>query len=138
MEKRKLSHAEKSVWLALGDIARDDDGIENARAYPSVFTLSWKTGLSERHVKRMLQKLRDRGAIVETQTYDPETPRTYKIVLDAVPIDGRSLGKKKNPGVTRYPVGVTPCHPRDSSKGVTACPPRGDKLSPNPPLNHHL
>ncbi len=107
IDKRKLPPSEKSVWRALADLAHDDEGIEDARAYPAVYTLSWKTGLSERTVKRMLKNLRDRGAIVETQTYDHGTSRTYRIVLDAVPInptvpidlrpnDPRIFGRKKS------------------------------------------
>ena len=54
-----LPHAQSWVLMALTDHAADD----GTRCYPSVKTLSWKTGYSERYVQALLQSLREQDII---------------------------------------------------------------------------
>jgi len=54
-----LTHAEQSVLLALADHAHDD----GTGCYPGVGYLAWKTGYSERQIRRILASLEAKGLI---------------------------------------------------------------------------
>ncbi len=51
----ELSGSKQQVMLALADHAHDD----GTKCYPGIPYLAWKTGYSERHVKRLLRELEE-------------------------------------------------------------------------------
>ena len=58
--EHEFDHAEQSVMLALADHAHDDGtGIR-----PSMARVAWKTGYSERQVKRIVKRLRDERRVL--------------------------------------------------------------------------
>jgi biotin operon repressor len=103
MRKRALPHNEMNVWVAIGDHARDKDG---AGCYASQATIARETGYSDRNVRRLLKKLEDRGAIVETQKPGRRTTRHYRILLDAVPIRKLPVRPAKMSGLEEVHDGV--------------------------------
>ncbi len=60
--KLKLSHGQQVVMLALADHAHDD----GTHCYPGVPYLAWKTGYTERNVRRILGEL-EAAEIIEPQ-----------------------------------------------------------------------
>lgn len=95
-----LPSAEKFVLLVLAQHCEHD----GTNAWPSVKTISKKTGLSERTVQRSLRSLVKSGQVAIQSEATITKPRVYKLVG----------------GVTMSPQGVSPCHPR----GVTVSPGR--------------
>lgn len=87
----ELSASERLVMLALADHA-DHNG-ENA--FPSVDLLAWKTSMTERGVRGILQRLHKRGALVEQRRPGYHRPRTYRIVLAALPAKAPRLPREK-------------------------------------------
>lgn len=55
-----IEPSEKLLLLAMADLANDD----GSDCWPSVKYLVWKTSLSERHVRRMLSSLREKGVLI--------------------------------------------------------------------------
>lgn len=93
MRKRKLPPNEKSVWLALGDHAHDENG---SGAFPSQELLAQETGYSSRQVRNILRKLERDGWIVETKRPGRRTSREYRIILNP-PVRLRAIDGKLRP-----------------------------------------
>lgn len=74
-----LGHPEQSVLLALADHA-DDDGRD---VYPSLAYVAWKTGYSERQVRRVVGALRDSGVLELVQEASQHRANEYRIVIAA-------------------------------------------------------
>lgn len=95
----------KLLLLALTDHA-DDDGHE---CWPAVSYLCWKTNLSERHVRRMLSRLRDEGVLIPVGREGGGRRRSviYQINLDVLPA--------KEP-LARESKGLSPAHEKGNVK----------------------
>lgn len=113
-----LPHNKLIVLLAMADHA-DHDG---SRVYPSMGLIAWKTGYSERHVRRIVGQL-VKDKLLSTDEKRPGQTTLYSIHVEA--------GKKKAPFVTPDIIvsddpgqNVTP----DMQSG-DATP---DKMSPHP------
>lgn len=76
-KQAKATGTDKFVLLAIADNAWDD----GSNAWPSVATISRKTGLSTRTVQRCIQNLHDLG---ELQTIDrPGHSNLYRVVMSS-------------------------------------------------------
>jgi len=101
--------AEKFILLAYADHADHDGG----GIYPSVSLICWKTGYTDRHVRRVKQDLIARGYMVQTGWSEHQTP-IYKIVKGVLPEredwHRKQGGRPRKPPVTENtPVtGVSP------------------------------
>lgn len=101
---------EKYVLLAYADHADHDGG----GIFPSMALIAWKTGVSERHLIRVKQKLILKGYMVELGISKYQTP-IYKIIKGALP--KRDEWRRKEPGrkANTPDTSVTP----DTVSGVT-------------------
>jgi len=88
MRQRRLPQNEMAVWTVMGDHATDEDG---SRCFVGQDTIARETGYSARNVRRIMRKLEERGAIVEAKKPGFQTTRTYRVVVEAVPLDPRSI-----------------------------------------------
>ena len=103
-----LPSNEKFVLLALADHARDD----GSRVYPSIETISKKTGFSERTVQRQMRKLQALGVLEIVKGANRYGTTEYLIRGDKLtPLKGKN----------RDIQGCQPRHP-----GVTTTTSRGD------------
>lgn len=69
------------VLMALADHA-DDDG---TNCYPAIAYVAWKTGYSERQVRRVMKQLRDTGALIVLEdNRGPGFPVHYQVNLEAL------------------------------------------------------
>ncbi len=95
----------KLLLLALTDHA-DDDG---HNCWPSVRYLIWKTSLSERHIRRMLSRLREEGVLipVSREGGGRRFSVIYQINLDVLPA--------KEP-LARESKGLSPAHENGNVK----------------------
>ena len=80
-----LTHSQQSVLLAMADHAHHD----GSKVFPSVALISWKTGYSDRQVRRVTSELRGLKILVLVKESNRYRPREYKIDISA--------GKKKEP-----------------------------------------
>ena len=77
--RRDFSHIHQSIMLALADWGQDD----GSGVFPSVRRVAWKTGYSERQIKRIMAELRKIGALVVVKRHRDQ-PTEYRIDLTAV------------------------------------------------------
>lgn len=80
-----LTHSQQSVLLAMADHAEHD----GSKVFPSVARIAWKTGYSERQVRRVMSDLREMKILIIVRESNRYRPREYKIDISA--------GKKKHP-----------------------------------------
>ena len=108
----EFDHSEQSVVIALADHAHDDG--TNIR--PSVARIAWKTGYSDRQVRRILAGLRDKGFLVLVYPSDRRSPNEYKFDWSQIkkkePFSlaqnrGDNLSPLPKSGVTSEDLGVT-------------------------------
>lgn len=148
-----LTHSQQSVLLAVADHAKHD----GSDVFPSVARIAWKTGYSDRQVRRTMKDLRELGILILTKESNRYRPREYKIDIAA--------GKKKDPfrgdimsglvdeeevpptgradmGVIPEAPGLTPCQVRGDTgvrSGVTPVSARGDiAMSPRTIIKDQL
>lgn len=96
-----LPHAEAFVLLAMADHADHDGG----SVRPSFGLIAWKTGYSERQVRRIVATLTTRGILIlEASGKDDGTSNTYRINL-SVGIQKKPYKRDKMsyPGRTKRP-----------------------------------
>lgn len=107
-----LPQNEKYVLLAYADHAdHEGNGI-----FPSVGLIAWKTGYSDRNIKRVKKSLIKKGYLVETGARASGTP-VYRMDIEALP--------KLSPR-------------GDNLSPVTPVSPGGDSIvSPEPSVNRH-
>lgn len=115
-EKQIGPGAERDVLMIYADHAGDDGRV----AWPTVATVAWKAGYSERQTQRTIRKLQKAGVLqaVESNKGEKRGVR-YRVNLDAIPNKPAPTGdthmspQKKGTGDTQTsPVGVTRiCHP---------------------------
>lgn len=87
-KKSKATGTDKFVLLAIADNAWDD----GSNAWPSVATISRKTGLSTRTVQRCIQNLHDLG---ELSTMDrPGHSNLYRVVMSETKTDENRQSQK--------------------------------------------
>lgn len=132
---RQIPRSEREVLLVFCDHA-DDQGY-NAR--PSIARIAWKTDISDRHIKRIVQELVRKTALRITRESTHDQPTTYRVVLTVYPPKPPFTFKKRGDiasplqialGVTSETSGVTP-----ETVGVTFSTGRGDiAMSPKPSL----
>lgn len=132
---RQIPRSEREVLLVFCDHA-DDQGY-NAR--PSIARIAWKTDISDRHIKRIVQELVRKTALRITRESTHDQPTTYRVVLTVYPSKPPFTFKKRGDiasplqialGVTSETSGVTP-----ETVGVTFSTGRGDiAMSPKPSL----
>lgn len=123
---RQIPRSEREVLLVFCDHANDDG--YNAR--PSIARIAWKTDISERHIKRIVQELVRKAALRITREASHVEPTTYRVVLTVYPPKPPFTFKKR--GDTASPLqialGVT-----SETSGVTFEAGRGDiAMSPKP------
>jgi hypothetical protein len=121
------------VLLVFCDHANDDG--YNAR--PSIARIAWKTDISDRHIKRIVQELVRKTALRITREASHVEPTTYRVVLTVYPPKPPFTFKKRGDtasplqialGVTSETSGVT-----FPTVGVTFEAGRGDiAMSPKP------
>lgn len=71
------------VLMALADHA-DDDG---TNCYPAVAYVAWKTGYSDRQVRRVIKELRDIGALIPIEEgRGPGRPTHYQVHMTDLPV----------------------------------------------------
>lgn len=78
--KLELDHAEQSVALALADWANDD----GTSIFPSLALVAWKTGYSERQVRRIVRRLEDQGLLIQVRKPRQHRPSEYRMDVTAV------------------------------------------------------
>lgn len=78
--ERDVDHPEQAVLLALADHANDDG--EHVR--PSLEYIAWKTGYSERQVRRLVSSLKSKGVLVLRRA-GARSPNEYMLTLDPLP-----------------------------------------------------
>lgn len=130
---RQIHRSEREVLLVMCDHANDDG--YNAR--PSIARIAWKTDISDRHIKRIVQELVRKTALRITRESSHVEPTTYRVVLTVYPSKPPFTFKKRGDiasplqialGVTSETGGVTFPTP-----GVTFPTGRGDiAMSPKP------
>ena len=76
----ELSHAQQSIALAMADHG-DDDG---SRIFPSLARIAWKTGYSDRQVRRVVRQLEDLGLLVVVCASSRYRPVEYRMDAAAV------------------------------------------------------
>jgi len=125
---RQIPRSEREVLLVFCDHA-DDQGY-NAR--PSIARIAWKTDISERHIKRIVQELVKKTALRITRDATHDQPTTYRVVLTVYPPKPPFTFKKRGDTVSplQIALGVT-----SETSGVTFSTGRGDiAMSPKPSL----
>lgn len=75
-----LDHAEQAVLLSLADYADDDGG----HLFPSQALVAWRTGYSERQVRRVMAGLKDRGALEVIRKGNQFKRPQYRLKLDGI------------------------------------------------------
>lgn len=102
-----LTDQQLTLALALADHGRDD----GTGIFPSVATIAWKVGKSERQVQRLIRQLEGLGLLVAVETSSRYRPTTYEMRIGAVsrrPIDQtRHLDVTPDDAEGRHP-DVTP------------------------------
>ncbi len=88
--------AEKLLLLALADHA-DDDG---HNCWPSVPYLAWKTSLSDRHVRRMMKSLRDKGVLIPVEREGGGRQRSVIYQMDLGPLPAKEPLKRESKGLS--------------------------------------
>jgi Cdc6-related protein, AAA superfamily ATPase len=103
-----IPHSEKFVLLAMADHAHDD----GTHVYPSVRHICRKTSMSERAVRGVLKKLRERGLLIVQRKATRYTPTIYLI-----PVRGAKFaGLTESRGADAADPGVHLLHPESSSE----------------------
>lgn len=135
-----LPHQQQLVLLAMADHA-DHEG---KRIFPSIGLLAWKTGYSDRQVRRIVKDLIDSGIVVLVKSgYKNGGANLYALNLAAGKlkepyrsrddIDPNDYGKTSDKVTDVKMSDVTKCQ-MDGSK----CPTTSDiAMSPDPSFNHH-
>lgn len=119
----ELAHPQQAVLVAMADHAQDD----GTDVYPSIARLAWKTGYSDRQIKRIIKDLLGVGVLIEVTAATQHRPTEYVIFLDG--------GTQKPPFKLRGD--KTPRGDKTGIPGVTKPSPRGDiAASPEPSGNH--
>lgn len=103
-----LPATEKLVLLAMADHAHDD----GTHVYPTVFKICAKTSLSERAVRGILGRLRDRGLLVVQKKATRYTPTIYRIPVRGADVAGLDLPR----GADGADSGVHVLHPESSGE----------------------
>lgn len=118
----RLKATQKLVMLALADHAADD----GTSVYPSIKTISYKTGLKESAIRKALKELRDDVKIIRiTRHFTSRRPNQYainltrlssfkRVLLDDTQESGVSRGDTQ--GITKKPSRVSP---RDTDPSIT-------------------
>ena len=96
------------VLLVLADYADEDGG----SCWPSVATISKETLLSERQVRYALRNLEQLGEIAIEQMGGGRRSTRYRVLMG---------------GVQNLP-------PSDNGRGAVHCPPEGQPIAPDPPV----
>lgn len=128
-----LKQNDKYVLLAYADHAdHEGNGI-----FPSINLIAWKTGYSDRNIKRIKKNLIKKGYLVETGIRSSGTP-VYRIDTEALP-KLPSRGDKLSPQKQdEEGDNLSPCE-QNPPIGVTNCPKGGDSIvSPEPSKNRHI
>jgi hypothetical protein len=73
--KSDLDHGPQIVALALADWANDD----GTSIFPSLAHVAWKTGYSERQVRRFMREFEEAGALVLVAEARDHRPREYRM-----------------------------------------------------------
>lgn len=103
-----LPATEKFVLLAMADHAHDD----GTHVYPSVAKICRKTSMSERAVRGILKKLRERGLLIVQKKATRYTPTIYRI-----PTRGADFaGLVQSRGADAADPGVHLLHPEPSDE----------------------
>lgn len=144
--ERQFDKAEQAIMLALADHAHDD----GTECRPGILKVAWKTDYSPRHVKRVMQKLRDKGVLVVVRRATQHQPNVYAINLAAVPKkqtyaeyrDEHIDEVQGGPDVTsdQRGQGVPPDASQGGhggTRGDTGDMPEGTAMSPKPSKNRH-
>lgn len=108
----ETGRARQHILMALADHANDE-----GYCYPSSAYVAWKTGYSEKQVKRIEADLVNEGIIRIAQDYTPTTPRVYQLKLDKV---------KSKPAYQRKPSGRGDIYDTPRKSGETSSATRGD------------
>jgi len=148
-----LTHSQQSVLLAVADHAKHD----GSDVFPSVARIAWKTGYSDRQVRRTMKDLRELGILILIKEANRYRPREYKIDISAGKKKDLFRGDKMSGlvdeedvpptyradmGVIPEGPGLTPCQVRGDTgvrSGVTRESARGDiAMSPRTIIKDHL
>ncbi len=118
--RRQISGGKQAVCLVLADFAND----AGLQVRPSIAMISWKTGLSERQVTRIMGELRQAGAlqvIAHGQGGRGQVPE-YQLMLDKLRLKpGTAKGKKSQPITVGHKKGDM-VSPFEEQKGDIASP----------------
>jgi len=142
----ELTHSQQSVLLALADHAEHD----GSKVFPSVARISWKTGYSDRQVRRVMSELRNMKILILTKEANRYRPREYKIDILAgkkkQPFRGDTVsslgGKEESAPTSRADMGISPeasdLTPASTRTDIAAST-RGDiAMSPRNIIKSHL
>lgn len=120
---------DRLVLLAIADTANDD----GAEAYPSMATLTRKTGLHERSIQRALKRLTELGELTVYPNAGPKGCNRYRIRMTP-PAQSHpgteSPRQNATPAQSRKTPGTAPPPPRQNVGGTPGTAP------PEPSLNH--
>lgn len=107
--EHEFNRAEQAVMLALADHA-DHDG---SSIHPSISRISWKTGYSERHIRRTMSDLRERGILVIVREAEPDRHRPTEYRFNWSKAQPKKPFNPPDRGVSRVPPDTT--SPPDTS-----------------------
>lgn len=135
-ENSQSEPMDRLVLLAIADCANDT----GAEAYPSMATLTRKTGLHERSIQRGLKRLAALGELVVYPNAGPKACNRYRIKMtpgtESPPAERRGgtqpPRQETTPAESRATPGTPPPTPRQSAALTPGTPP------PEPSLNHPL
>lgn len=114
---------DRLVLLAIADCAND----AGAEAYPSLATLTTKTGLHERSIQRSLNRLVGIGELTVQPRGGPHGCNRYRVTM----APGRQSPRQTvTPAESRLTPGTAPPHPRHSAVSTPGTAP------PEPSFNH--
>lgn len=124
--EKEVSGTRQNMLLALADHAHDD----GSNIHPSVAHLAWKTGYSERQVRRILKELAADGTLIQTKKSTGHDPAIWQLNLDNLEDkrpwgEVREEGRRKHAGNGGHPEtgqNVTPENPETGHNCVTPRP----------------
>lgn len=161
-EKQIGPGLDRDVLMIYADHAGDDGRV----AWPTLARVAWKVGASERHVRRVVRSLQNRGVLVAVESNKGEKRGVrYRVNLDALPDKApleavaapkASTTTQEAPKAAEAPrnangTGDTHMSPQNETPqngtgdtymspvgGTPICPPTGDThMSPKPSENRH-
>lgn len=122
-----LKGSERLLMLAIADHAHDD-----GYAFPGIERLAIKTGISERQVMRLVQKLEEGGWLIVER--NKNRVNKYHIVIDKLK---QSVSDKMSPSLSGDNMTPEDLSVGDNSSRDTHVTQQVTSMSPEPSVNHH-